>query len=260
MAFPKLNFTKSWKNAVDFPTVETNETKVRADMQYLFDELRDALNGIVDKLNGKKLDDYPSGGVVTTLGTDNTTIPTSKAVRDAMSQTSQLPSGGVVKVLGTDHTTVPTSKAVRDAMNQAGQLPSGGVVTTLGTDDTTVPTSKAVRDAMTQAGQLPSGGTPGQALVKKSGTNFDMQWATIPGFSQGKTGTLTEAGWSNGSQTITVSGVTASGNVLVAPSPASQDAYAAAGVKCTAQAANSLTFTCKKAPAEALTVNVVLLP
>ena len=228
MAFPKLNFTKSWKNAVDFPTVETNETKVRADMQYLFDELKDALNGIVDKLNGKKLDDYPSGGVVTTLGTDNTTIP--------------------------------TSKAVRDAMNQAGQLPSGGVVTTLGTDDTTVPTSKAVRDAMTQAGQLPSGGTTGQALVKKSGTDFDMQWATIPGFSQGKTGTLTADGWSNGSQTITVSGVTASGNVLVAPSPASQDAYAAAGIKCTAQAANSLTFTCKTAPTEALTVNVVLLP
>ena len=196
MAFPKLNFTKSWKNAVDFPTVETNETKVRADMQYLFDELKDALNGIVDKLNGKKLDDYPSGGVVTTLGAD----------------------------------------------------------------DTTVPTSKAVRDAMTQAGQLPSGGGTGQALVKKSGTNFDMQWATIPGFSQGKTGTLTVAGWSNGSQTITVSGVTASGNVLVAPSPDSQDAYAAAGVKCTAQAANSLTFTCKTAPAEALTVNVVLLP
>lgn len=196
MAFPKLNFTKSWKNAVDFPTVETNETKVRADMQYLFDELKDALNGIVDKLNGKKLDDYPSGGVVTTLGSD----------------------------------------------------------------DTTVPTSKAVRDAMTQAGQLPSGGTTGQALVKKSGTNFDMQWATIPGFSQGKTGTLTAAGWSNGSQTITVSGVTASGNVLVAPSPVSQDAYATAGIKCTAQAANSLTFTCKTAPTEALTVNVVLLP
>ena len=228
MAFPKLNFTKSWKNAVDFPTVETNETKVRADMQYLFDELKEALNGIVDKLNGKKLDDYPSGGVVTTLGTD--------------------------------HTTVPTSKAVRDAMNQAGQLPSGGVVTTLGTDDTTVPTSKAVRDAMTQAGQLPRGGTTGQALVKKSGTNFDMQWATIPGFSQGKTGTLTVAGWSDGSQTITVSGVTASGTVLVAPSPASQEAYAAAGIKCTAQAANSLTFTCKTVPTEALTVNVVLLP
>ena len=88
MAFPKLNFTKSWKNAVDFPTVETNETKVRADMQYLFDELKEALNGIVDKLNGKKLDDYPSGGVVTTLGTDHTTVPTSKAVRDAMNPVS----------------------------------------------------------------------------------------------------------------------------------------------------------------------------
>ena len=183
MAFPKLSFTKSWKNAVDFPTVETNETKVRADMQYLFDEIKEALNALIDKLNLRNLESFPTGGVVTSLGADNTTIPT----------------------------------------------------------------SKAVKDAMTQAGQLPSGGTTKQALVKKSGTNFDMEWADIPGFSQPRTGTLT------------VEGVTASNNVLIDSADATYDAYVAAGVRCTAQAANSLTFTCKKVPEEALAVKILIL-
>ena len=195
MAFPKLNFTKSWKNAVDFPTVETNETKVRADMQYLFDEIKEALNALIDKLNLRNLESFPTGGVVTSLGADNTTIPT----------------------------------------------------------------SKAVKDAMTQAGQLPSGGLAGQVLGKKSGTNFDMGWTDIPR-SQPRTGTLTVDGWGDdNSQTITVEGVTASNNVLIDSADATYEAYVAAGVRCTAQAANSLTFTCKKVPEEALAVKVLIL-
>ena len=196
MAFPKLSFTKSWKNAVDFPTVETNETKVRADMQYLFDEIKEALNALIDKLNRRNLESFPTGGVVTSLGAD----------------------------------------------------------------DTTIPTSKAVKDAMAQAGQLPSGGTTKQALVKKSGTNFDMEWADIPGFSQPRTGTLTVDGWGDdNSQTITVEGVTASNNVLIDSADATYEAYVTAGVRCTAQAANSLTFTCKKVPEEALAVKILIL-
>ena len=195
MAFPKLSFTKSWKNAVDFPTVETNETKVRADMQYLFDEIKEALNALIDKLNLRNLESFPTGGVVTSLGADNTTIPT----------------------------------------------------------------SKAVKDAMTQVGQLPSGGIAGQVLGKKSGTNFDMGWTDIPR-SQPRTGILTAAGWSNNSQTIAVEGVTASNNVCIDASTESYEAYAEAGVRCTAQAAGTLTFTCKRVPEEALTVNFVILP
>ena len=94
MAFEKLEFTKNWENAADFPAVETSEAQVRKDMQVLHDETRDALNSVVEKLNTKKLDDYPSGGTVETLGTDHTTIPTSKAVRDAIVLSGALPNGG----------------------------------------------------------------------------------------------------------------------------------------------------------------------
>ena len=69
---------------------------------------------------------------------------------------------------------------------------------------------------------------------------------------------LTVAGWSNNTQTVTVTGVTATNTVFVSPAPSSAADYAAAGIVCTAQAADSLTFTCTTVPANAITVNVVI--
>ena len=71
---------------------------------------------------------------------------------------------------------------------------------------------------------------------------------------------LTAAGWSNNAQTVTAANVTAGNDVLVTPAPASQDAYTAAGIKCTAQAKNALTFTCATVPSENLTVNFRIMP
>ena len=72
------------------------------------------------------------------------------------------------------------------------------------------------------------------------------------------TATLAVASWSSGAQTVTVSGVTASNTVFIAPAPASQEVYTAAGIICTTQAANKLTFTCAETPTAAVTVNVVI--
>lgn len=68
---------------------------------------------------------------------------------------------------------------------------------------------------------------------------------------------LTVAGWSSNSQTVTVSGVTASNTVIVSPAPASYSEYSVCGVYCSAQSANSLTFTCSETPSGALTVNIL---
>lgn len=51
MAFERLSYTKSWKNAADFPAYEPNETQVRADLQCLHDEARDGINRLIDALN-----------------------------------------------------------------------------------------------------------------------------------------------------------------------------------------------------------------
>ena len=55
MEIPKLKFTKLWTNHEDFPTVETREEVVRSDMQLLFNEIRDYINGTLS-------------GVVSTIG------------------------------------------------------------------------------------------------------------------------------------------------------------------------------------------------
>lgn len=73
------------------------------------------------------------------------------------------------------------------------------------------------------------------------------------------TATLTVAGWSSKSQTVSVSGVTASNTVFVAPSGSSYSDYATSLIRCTAQASGTLTFVCDEVPSSAVTVNVVIL-
>lgn len=70
---------------------------------------------------------------------------------------------------------------------------------------------------------------------------------------------LAVADWSLNTQTITVTGVTATNTVFVAPAPASAADYATAGILCTAQATDSLTFTCTTVPTNTITLSVVIL-
>lgn len=75
--------------------------------------------------------------------------------------------------------------------------------------------------------------------------------------------TLSASSWSSNTQTVTVSGVSATETAqLITPTPAiaSQSAYYEAGIMCTGQAANSLTFTCQTVPTSNLTVYVVIQP
>lgn len=71
---------------------------------------------------------------------------------------------------------------------------------------------------------------------------------------------LTAAGWSNNTQTVTAQGVTVSNLVIISPAAAYMDDYTDAGIKCTAQATNSLTFSCEFLPTAAITVNVGVIP
>lgn len=70
--------------------------------------------------------------------------------------------------------------------------------------------------------------------------------------------TLTASGWSSNAQTVTVSGVKATGqNVRLSPvTKADADAWAAAGCWCTAQGSDSLTFTCETVPTQDIELNV----
>lgn len=80
---------------------------------------------------------------------------------------------------------------------------------------------------------------------------------TIPGITK-TTATLSTT-WSSNQQSVTVSGVTTSNTVIITPAPASYNMYCECGVYCSAQAANSLTFTCDEVPTSSLTVNIVIM-
>ena len=73
--------------------------------------------------------------------------------------------------------------------------------------------------------------------------------------------TLPASAWSNNAQTVTVNGVLADETKqLIQPMPAiaSQDAYISAGIICSGQAADSLTFTCTTVPTEDISLFVVI--
>lgn len=72
------------------------------------------------------------------------------------------------------------------------------------------------------------------------------------------TATLPLANWSSNSQTVTATGATSSNLIQVSPSPSSATAWASAGVLCSAQGTNVLTFTCSSVPATTLTANIVI--
>lgn len=71
---------------------------------------------------------------------------------------------------------------------------------------------------------------------------------------------LEASGWQSSQKTITVEGVTAGGIVLLAPvSKADADTWTDAGVWCTGQGTNSLTFSCESTPSSAIGLNLVIL-
>ena len=67
---------------------------------------------------------------------------------------------------------------------------------------------------------------------------------------------LAASGWVNNTQTINnIKGVSAHNNIFVAPA-GNPKAYADAGIYCSAQGTNSLTFVCETVPTENITVNI----
>lgn len=85
----------------------------------------------------------------------------------------------------------------------------------------------------------------------------DASWSDLTKVNT--TITLAAADWSSNTQTVSVTGVTATGVVFVSPDPTDQSAYTSAGIICSAQAAGTLTFTCSTTPSADLSVNVVML-
>ena len=84
-------------------------------------------------------------------------------------------------------------------------------------------------------------------------------WNITVSSSTTTTCTLTSAWWSSNSQTVSVTGVTASNTVIVSPAPSDIADYADCGVYCSAQGSGTLTFGCDTAPSGDIVVNVLIM-
>ena len=141
--------------------------------------------------------------------------------------------------------------------NTIKQINRGKVVfgiTNGGTGATTVADARNNLGLGNTAGALPvaNGGT-GASDAAAARANIGAVAMTS------KTVKLAPSSWSSLTQTVSVSGVTASNTVVVAPAPESYAAYGEAGVYCSAQASGKLTFKCETVPSATITVNVLIL-
>ena len=73
------------------------------------------------------------------------------------------------------------------------------------------------------------------------------------------TATLLSSSWLNKSITVTVTGVTENNTITVCPAPASITTWATAGIYCSEQGTNSLTFTCNTVPSSDVVANIIIM-
>lgn len=73
------------------------------------------------------------------------------------------------------------------------------------------------------------------------------------------TATLTVNGWSNNTQTVSVTGVTATNTIIATYDTGSRREYLDSDIYCSAQGAGTLTFTCGSVPSSAVTVNIMII-
>ena len=109
-----------------------------------------------------------------------------------------------------------------------------------------------------EAGNIKDGEVTG-AKIATSTIAYGKTDGTIQKRRVADVGTLPTISVANGTQTVSVSGVTASNVVLVSPTATSWQKWRDCGVRCTAQASGTLTFTAESATGESLSFNYVIL-
>lgn len=70
--------------------------------------------------------------------------------------------------------------------------------------------------------------------------------------------TLNSSSWVNNELTISVSGVTATNDVVVTPAPSNMRMWSSCGVYCSEQGADTLTFVCSTTPEVNLVANILI--
>ena len=133
---------------------------------------------------------------------------------------------------------------------------TGNVALTLGSIATVDPTPTSGSTNL-----VTSGGVNAfvYAITSPLGNGISQLSETKANLSVARSVTIEVADWNNGVATKSVTGVTASNNIVVSPAPSSFTAYAEAVIRATAQGSGTVTFTCDSEPTDDVTVNVMIV-
>lgn len=73
------------------------------------------------------------------------------------------------------------------------------------------------------------------------------------------TSTLLASGWSDGYQTVAVTGVTADNSLFVSVPESGYETYTDSGIRCVEQSAGSLKFKCESSPGDDIAVDILII-
>lgn len=200
-------------------------------------------------------------------------VPTSQLPNMDYIPTSQKGANSGVATLGTDGILTGSQRPTYTA-SDVGAIanPNGGTTgqilekTETGTQWADKPASGMTQTQADERYLQLSGGTMTGALSLPGNPTSDNHAANKAYVDSKRpllrTATLTTSGWSDNSQTVTVQGVVADTNAqkidLAFGTKESAPIWAAAGCWCSAQGANSLTFTCDAVPTDSIVLNIAI--
>lgn len=110
----KLEFTKDWTDASDFPTYEPDESQVRADLQLLHNEAKAAINALVDKLESAEFASHLAVSVA-----DMTADNLAAALAELLATAKAAQAGTIVDGTVTE---AKLAAAVREKLNDTGVI------------------------------------------------------------------------------------------------------------------------------------------
>lgn len=206
----------------------------------------------IDDITDYEPEDPPTLTEGTTNGTVNyggTDVPVHGLGSAAYTESSAYDSAGSAAAVSANLSAHIADKANPHSVTaaQAGAAPS------VHTHNATDINAGTLDSARLPTVPVAKGGT-GATTAEGARTNLGAE-----GKHTSSTVTLKSSGWSSNSQTVSISGMTATLDIVVSPAPTSQEAWGKAGVYCSSQGAGTLTFTCKSAPTTNLTANILIL-
>ena len=250
----------------------TIATSGEADLGTVITQHQD-ISGKVDKVTGKglstndftdtlkdKLDGIASGAEVNVQSDWNQTTTTADDyIKNKPSLATVATSGSYADLSGKP--TIPSKTS--DLTNDSGFTTNTGTITSVKMNGSTV-SSSGEADLGTVITDI-----SGKQDALVSGTNIKTINSTsllgsgdiaVQSVISAVTVTISVANWSATTTcTKSVSGVTASNNIIVTPAPTSISDWQSSGVYCSAQGSGTLTFTCSTTPTASITVNVLII-